>query len=216
VHKRVIDELDRVQVTEIVEQAAERLPRIPAKYLLPLVDADNRRHTQALADDLHQWRETGWSNQRHRHAMTSISRRGETILFEAIMSSKYREPKKEGSEESRAFSPAQEPGATMRYFGASLRILGGTALVATDLSLGLTAGLWSTILTVGATSVPTYVGVTGSVGTGLFQVADAMEKIGGIQKETVAAARERFKRRRAAVAGTRLPRSMEGARRGDC
>src|SRR5262245_33875079 len=29
-------------------------------------------------------------------------------------------------------------------------------------------------------------------------------------------ARERFKRRRAAVAGARLPRSMEGARRGDC
>src|SRR5262249_24881491 len=29
-------------------------------------------------------------------------------------------------------------------------------------------------------------------------------------------ARQRFKRRRAAVAGARLPRSMEGARRGDC
>ena len=29
-------------------------------------------------------------------------------------------------------------------------------------------------------------------------------------------ARKRFKRRRTAVAGARLPRSMEGARRGDC
>jgi hypothetical protein len=175
-HVEVYDELERVEIPAAVEAAAELLQGIPGEHLLPVADAASRREAYSLLADLRRWQQTGWTRHRHRQAIEMASQQhGE--LFNVMHRREDSEPHDEERQKRKCV------GGAMRYFGAGLRILTGTGLAAANLGLGLTAGLASTLLTIGATAVPNYVGVVTSVGTGLLQVAEGLEKVGGIQKD---------------------------------
>jgi hypothetical protein len=181
IHTEVYDELERVRFSIAVQEAAERLHAIPGKYLLPAadapLDAPSLRDTESVLDDVSRWQQNGWTEDRHRRAIDRAFRRRAEVLIAAAIS-KRPTPKREDKKEDE-----KSVGAAMRYVAAGVRILGGTALVAANIGISLTAGLASTILTIGATAVQTYVGAVTSIGTGLFAAADGFEKIGGIQKD---------------------------------
>src|SRR5262249_35242916 len=168
IHQDVMGELERAGVTDIVEETRERLPDIPARYLLPMADANSREDMERLSDDLGQWRERGWTATHHKDAMTRSFRARETLLFNLMRKPYQTDETADKAKERRKTRRDETPslaGSGMRYLSASLRILAGTGFAAANLGVGLTAGLASTILTIGATAVPTYVGVITSVGT---------------------------------------------------
>jgi len=116
-HKSVYEELDRVKIIDIVEEASEQLPEVSGRFLLPIADEK------------------------------------------------------------------KVAGSFLRYVSASLRILTGTSLSAANVGIGLAGGLSLSVVTLGATAIPTYVAMATSILMGLVQVEDGLDKIGLVQKD---------------------------------
>jgi hypothetical protein len=176
-HRDVFEELDRVEILSLVADARGRLPKIPYEYLLPLLDAVEQppRHLSGEFD-------RPWNAEHHRSLLNEVSTQNHLWAF--LGRSKGRSKKRVTKEEApRKAEPSKHKGDGIRYGSAILRVLSGTGLAAANVGAGLTGGLWSTLITIGATTIPTAVGVVASVGTGMAQVSDGLEKIGTLQNE---------------------------------
>lgn len=167
-HSSIFDELDHSGIIEIVDSEHKDISRIPSRFILPMIDGAQVREEEVGDDSLN------WSHERHRSLLGNARRLREDLLTDSLFRSgrDTEQPDEQGG-----------GGKWWRYAGASLRVLAGTGVAVGNTGLALTAGLTSTIVTIGATAVPTYVGVLGSICAGLAQAADGLEKIGQIQAE---------------------------------
>jgi len=174
-HAEVFDEFEHSGLAAIVAEHAEELAGLPTKYTLPSFDAAllNESPSKSEAEDGH---EAIWSVHQHRSRIAAARRTREQVIIQAV--SRSRDIAMDLDGESR---PPR--GTALRYFGASFQILMGTGLAVANTGLALTAGLTSTLVTIGATAVPTYIGVCTSVCAGLSQAGDGLGKIGIIQKD---------------------------------
>jgi hypothetical protein len=91
-------------------------------------------------------------------------------------------------------NPGPKASPLRLWIGASLRLVSGTALTAANGLLGI-ASFTGTVPSLGGMTVPVAVGVAVSVHTGLGQVADGLEKIGGLMKEAAEASKTSTKRK---------------------
>ena len=171
-HRDVFDELERVDILDITTQVRERLPKIPPRYLLPLVDAAAANN---IEKDFGDWSENPLNIERHRSLIDEVSEQRASLMFLGMYKARAKASKKKEKASKRR-------GDGMRYASAILRVLSGTGLVTGNIGVGLTGGLMS-LITIGTTTIPTAVGVIASVGTGVSQVSDGLEKIGVLQNE---------------------------------
>jgi hypothetical protein len=176
-HEEVFQEFEQSELAGTVSQFGAELSKLPADQALPYVD---REFIGGSSSSLEGGRgpvsDRPWTLERHRIALRR-TREVRTRLVTAALA-----PTHEGDE---ALAKDEKPkrGRFWRWGGASLRILAGTGLAVANGALGLTAGLATTITSVGATAVPIYVGVATSIYYGVTQAADGLEKIGGIMDE---------------------------------
>ena len=115
-------------------------------------------------------RDQRWTSTTHRASLEAAEATRTRLIVEAAKG-------RERAGEERSQQPADAT-VLSRWIGPSLRVLIGTGLATANAAIGVTAGLTATIATIGATAVPTYVGVATSIYTGLAQAADGLEKIG--------------------------------------
>jgi hypothetical protein len=180
-HRDVLDELERVDIIDIVTRAGDKLSNIPSRYVLPIVDAANAANE--IDNDFRDWSEARWGPwriDRHRSLLDDVSGEARTSMFMEMLYHRAKTRKKEKTSDQR--------GDGMRYASAILRVLGGTGLVAGNIGVALAGGLTS-VLTIGTTTIPTAVGVIASVGTGVSQVSDGLEKLGMLQGEILSSSR---------------------------
>jgi hypothetical protein len=157
-HSEVFNELEQSGIADIVSEHAQELTSLPAKYTLPSIDAVLGDVSQLRLETGESVGEGTWSIQQHRSDLDGALRAREQAVFQFMSPSKR----------AAASGQQRRPGGTLtRYIGASLQIVVGSVAVAMNPFLGMTAGLASTCVTMGATAVPTYVGVVASVGSGL-------------------------------------------------
>src|SRR5262249_39074144 len=71
-HQDVFEELERVDVLDLVKEVQESLPRIPPRYLLPLVDAAGN-----FGDG--EWFEKPWHAERHRILLNEVIEQREAL-----------------------------------------------------------------------------------------------------------------------------------------
>ncbi len=176
-HSEVFAELEESGVAEIVAESSEEISFIPIRYTLPAIDGMDGYDpwTGIEIDSTHQG--LLWSAREHRQQLDAAREVKQQVIIRAIM----RRP--DATEGPESDEPKRPRGTVLRYFGASLQILMGTGLATGNVGLALTAGLTSTIATIGAALVPTYVGVGTSICVGMVQVSDGLGKIGVIQKD---------------------------------
>jgi hypothetical protein len=173
-HRDVFDELERVDILDIAAEAGDKLPKIPPRYLVPLADAAIAEND--MDNNFRNWSEKRWNIERHRSLIDEVSEQRSTLMFLGMNKARAKASKKKEKASKRG-------GDRMRYASAILRVLGGTGLVTGNIGVGLTGGLMSALITIGTTTIPTAVGVIASVGTGLSQVSDGLEKVGMLQNE---------------------------------
>jgi hypothetical protein len=172
-HDQLFEELTSTGIVELCNKYSEILGKFPARYIIPNADfvgIDERM----LPEETPPLDERIWNEAEHRRRLSEAQR----VRDNAVLRMLSRRPRRPAGERRR--SREEEPAAefnTARYIGASLRIIAGTGLTVGNAALAVTAGLTSTIMTIGATAVPNYVGVLGSICTGLVQAADGLEKI---------------------------------------
>jgi hypothetical protein len=174
-HRDVLDELERVDIIDIMTKAGDKLANIPSRYVLPIVDAANAANE--IDNDFHDWSEGRWGRwriERHRSLLDDVSGETRTSRFMEMLYHRAKTRKKEKTSDQR--------GDGMRYASAILRVLGGTGLITGNIGVALAGGLTS-VLTIGTTTIPTAVGVIASVGTGVSQVSDGLEKLGMLQRD---------------------------------
>lgn len=168
-HREVYDTFEDSGLAELMSEYGPKLAELPAELTLPADDLrfENR---ETLTSVLENSRERPWSTAKHRSALDQAEATRTRLLLKAMESRRADErTEKPRSENSTPWS---------RWIGPTLRVLAGTGLAAANAALGITAGLTATVATIGATSVPIYVGVATSIYTGSVQVAEGLEKIG--------------------------------------
>jgi hypothetical protein len=168
-HREVYSMMEDSGLTEILDEHGPRLVRLPPELVIPAHDLVFESR-EDLISSLTSAREARWSGRRHRRSLEVAEETRTRLLVEASRERPgIRDHKPKRTDDATPFS---------RWVGPSLRILAGTGLAAANVAIAVTAGLTATIVTIGATAVPVYVGVATSVYTGLVQVADGLEKIG--------------------------------------
>lgn len=168
-HREVYETLEDSGLTSILDEFGPRLTHLPSELTIPAYDLEFFSMHE-LTSTLESVRKKRWTGKKHRVSLEAAEATRTQLIDEAI---------KELCRENNA-KPEKPDDSTRlsRWFGPTLRILAGTGLATANAAVGITAGLTSTIVTIGATAVPTYVGVATSIYTGLAQVADGLEKIG--------------------------------------
>jgi hypothetical protein len=167
-HREVFESFEESGLAEIVSDYGVQLAQIPPEFTIPAYDLEFQDEGE-LISSLESSRERGWSASEHRTVLQQAEAKRAQLLTEAGIGSSKAADTSPRSSDANFFS---------RWCGPSLRILAGTGLAAANVAIGLTAGLTGNVATLGATSVPTYVGVVTSVYTGMSQVADGLEKVG--------------------------------------
>lgn len=180
-HAEVFDVFNDAGLTEVLDEYGDLITGLPAELAIPLDDLRFSDRDELIKSH-NSASEAPWSISHHvseldqaRQIRVRMAGKINTRLLgqksTEEIDKKDREPeqKERGSDRDGTFAS--------RWIGPSLRILAGTGLASANCALGLTAGLTSTIATIGLTSVPTYVGVATSIYTGMTQVADGLEKI---------------------------------------
>jgi len=168
-HRDVYESFEESGLADVVGVFGPRLANIPPKFTIPAYDLEFQDEKELTAS-LESSRENHWTASEHRVALSQAEAKRTQLLAETGLGApKETETPPRKSEDANFFS---------RWGGPSLRILAGTGLAAANVAIGLTAGLTGAVATIGATAVPTYVGVVTSVYTGLIQVADGLEKVG--------------------------------------
>ncbi len=104
-------------------------------------------------------RDQRWTSTTHRASLEAAEATRTRLIVEAAKG-------RERAGEERSQQPADAI-VLSRWIGPSLRVLIGTGLATANAAIGVTAGHTATIATIGATAVPTYVGVATSIYTGL-------------------------------------------------
>jgi hypothetical protein len=172
-HGEVYREFEDSGFTGVVSEFGQRLSHLPQTAALPLADA-----TPSLAPEmLRPTERKAWTAERHRALLAGAENLRSQLAFSVWAS--HRGGKTMGPEPETAPSAR---GQFLEWCGAGLRILAGSGLAVGNGALGITAGLTTTMLTIGATAVPAYVGIATSIYTGLTQVAEGLEKISKIGK----------------------------------
>ena len=164
-HEEVYYALDNSGLIELLEEFGPRLARMPADFVLPAYDLELQRRDK-LISSLEEARNRLWNGSIHRESLQAAEATRNELIAN-VVGSDTRSPDKDNGDAT--FSS--------RWAGPSLRILAGSGLAIANAAVGVTAGLAATIATIGATTVPTYVGVLTSIYTGLTQAADGLEKI---------------------------------------
>jgi hypothetical protein len=168
-HREVYETLEESGLTAILEEFGPKLARLPPELTIPAYDLEFESRKE-LISSIESTREEHWSGKKHRVSLEAAEETRTRLIIDATREHDHESAtKSERSDDSNLFS---------RWIGPSLRVLVGTGLATANAAVGLTAGLTTTIVTIGATVVPTYVGVATSIYTGLAQVADGLEKIG--------------------------------------
>jgi hypothetical protein len=168
-HREVYETLEDSGLTEVIEEYGPTLSRLPAELTIPAYDLEFET-SEELTSSLESTWDQPWTRKRHR-AFLKEAEETRIRLMRGNMKEhdKQDEANSEKTDDSTLFS---------RWIGPSLRVLVGTGLAIANTAVGVTAGITTTIATIGATAVPTYVGVATSIYTGLAQVSDGLEKIG--------------------------------------
>lgn len=168
-HREVYDTFEGSGLTDVLDDFGPRLASLPSELTIPAYDLEFQS-SEDLASSLEATRDQRWTSTTHRASLEAAEATRTRLIVEAA---RGRERAGEGRLE-------QPDGSTVlsRWIGPSLRVLVGTGLATANAAIGVTAGLTATIATIGATAVPTYVGVATSIYTGLAQAADGLEKIG--------------------------------------
>lgn len=187
------EELDRAELLDLLDMLDYELAELPLDHTLPAADL------QVMAPFFQ--REDQAGEQIHRHAaVRRLRERLESVEQEqsAYILGKLMRREQQGKE---AGASRDEPvtsyrGTIPRWIAASLRIAGGAALTGFNAVAGISSGIAGTILTIGATAVPTAVGVAVSMHTGISQMAEGLEKAGALMKESAEA-----KQRPAGISG---------------
>lgn len=153
-------------IGELLEEFGPFLAHLPPDATLPHYDLQFETH-DTLVSDLEAAREKPWTNQRHQ----ALLKEAHDVVGTARASL---------TERPSAAPPLPSDDSTVvsRWVGPSLRILAGTGLAAANAAIAITAGLTATIMTIGTTAVPAYVGVATSLSAGFIQAADGLEKLG--------------------------------------
>jgi hypothetical protein len=159
-----------------VSEFGPRLAKLPKTSVLPMSDVMPGPASEVVG----QSEGEGWTASRHRSLLTEAENARWRLLSPPWASRRIR------GEMHKEPESAPREGNLLEWGGAGLRILAGTGLSVGNAAFGITAGLASTIATIGATAVPAYVGVATSIYTGLTQVAEGLEKISKIGKEAPA------------------------------
>ncbi len=168
-HREVYETFEDSGLTEILSEYGSKLTHLPAELTIPAYDLEFSSR-EDLISTLKLARDQSWSESKHRASLDAAEEMRTRLIVEATKECNQKsEEKLEKRDDSTPFS---------RWFGPSLRVLAGTGLATANAAVGVTAGLTAAIATIGATTVPTYVGVATSIYTGLIQVADGLEKIG--------------------------------------
>lgn len=168
-HREVYETLEDSGLTEILDEYGPTLARLPPDLVIPAYDLEFESREELTAT-FERTQEEQWTSQKHRASLMAAEETRTRLIVEASADrEKERADKAEKPDDSTPFS---------RWIGPSLRVLAGTGLTVANAAIGVTAGLATTIATIGATAVPTYVGVATSIYTGLTQVSDGLEKIG--------------------------------------
>src|SRR5262249_17248991 len=154
--REVYDTIDERGLTEILNEYGPRLARLPPDLTIPAYDLEFESR-EDLTSALQDARESAWTGSRHRELLEAAEATRHNLMEEASRA----RGQTDGS------ARAEDSTMMSRWFGPSLRILAGTGLAAANAAVGVTAGLTATVATIGATTVPTYVGVVTSVYTGL-------------------------------------------------
>lgn len=168
-HRNVYETLDSSGVTPILAEFGPQLAKLPPELTIPAYDLEFESRRD-LAGSVEATRDLPWSPERHNGALNSAEATRDRLMF---ATAEARSPERAG--------PVERPDDSTpfsRWFGPSLRVLAGTGLAAANAAVGVTAGLTGSVVTLGATAVPTYVAVITSMYTGLAQVAEGLEKIG--------------------------------------
>jgi hypothetical protein len=163
-HREVFETLNESGLTKVLDEHGPELARLPPEFTIPAYDLDFVSRKE-LTSALKATRKERWTARKHSAALEAAEDTRSRLLLEGAG---YRN------------QPERVDDATSlsRWVGPSLRVLSGTGLAVANVAVGLTAGLTGSVFTIGATAVPTYVGVATSIYTGLAQVADGLEKIG--------------------------------------
>ena len=167
--REVYDTVADSGLAEIISEYGPKLAKLPTELTLP---ADDLRfeEREVLTSALENSRDRPWSAENHQSILQQAEATRNGLLLKAIESRRTNERiEKTRSGDSTLWS---------RWIGPTTRILAGTGLVAANAALGITADLTATLATIGATSVPIYVGIATSIYTGSVQVAEGLEKIG--------------------------------------
>jgi len=168
-HRDVYETFEEAGLAAILDEFGPRLTRLPAEITIPAYDLEFSSK-EDLTSTLVLTRDQRWTEKGHRASLEAAEETRAQLIVEST---------KEHDQEGEAISKEHDDSTPLsRWFGPSLRVLAGTGLVTANAAVGVTAGLTTTIATIGATAVPTYVGVATSIYTGLTQVADGLEKIG--------------------------------------
>jgi hypothetical protein len=168
-HREVYETLEDSGLTEVIGEYGPKLAQLPAELTIPAYDLEFETREE-LTSSLESTRDQPWTRERHREFLKAAEEtRIRLIRGNTKEHDKQDEANSEETDDSTLFS---------RWIGPSLRVLVGTGLAIANTTVGVTAGLTTTIATIGATAVPTYLGVATSIYTGLAQVSDGLEKIG--------------------------------------
>jgi len=168
-HREVYDTVKDSGLAEIISEHGPKLAELPTELTLPADDLKFEER-KTLQSALENSRERPWSAKNHQFILEQAEATRTSLMIKAIESPRANERiEKPRSEDSTIWS---------QWIGPTTRILAGTGLVAANAALGITAGLTATVATIGATSVPIYVGIATSIYTGSVQVAEGLEKIG--------------------------------------
>jgi hypothetical protein len=171
VYQRLHEELHRVGIVDLLERHQSEMKIIPPEYALPQADFAAASITDPLPDGGLGLADH-WQRRRLGEELRLINER--RILF--IVRNVSAAPR--GAEKPE--QPRQADGGRFsRWLSASIRVAAGSALTAANGLLGASVGFAGTLATVGMTTVPVAVGVAVSMHTGVTQVADGLEKIGG-------------------------------------
>jgi hypothetical protein len=172
-YERLHDELDRARIFALLERFQTDIANMPQEYTLPEVDLALPEHS-SLHDEAAAI-PTYWHSRDIERRLREIEQRQLDLTIRSASTGHH--------VEEAVARPRRDRGRTLRWIGASMRVLSGTTLTAANGLLGLSAGFAGTLASVGAIAVPVAVGVAVSMHTGVTQVLDGMEKIGVLQKE---------------------------------
>ncbi|MDG9667076.1 hypothetical protein ONV78_04950 [Hahella sp. CR1] len=164
-HRETYNIYEYAGLTKILEEIGPKLVELRAELIIPAYDLEFESRRELITSF-----DNSWTREKHINLLDAV----EKIRFELI--------RKAGQEfDSNSKSEPEEPcggDILSRWVGPSLRILAGTGLTIANAAAGISAGLVSSVTTIGFTAIPAYIGVAGSIHTGLIQVADGCERIG--------------------------------------